>query len=218
MIRKSVFLLGLGLVAAFGIASPAYAAPGGQILEVVAIRKAAFIQIWESVQVPSRAPHVFHVDVPANAEDIRLGGRGKIIEITEGDVRIQSAVPHVILLYHLPPAQPLVWYETFRQKVTSAVLMFGPGIYPSGLAAAPFRYVTNTMIGGTRLKVFSATNLPPGQSILWPMTLGHPDQLVADAFTAALVVVPLAGLAWGWLRLRNQSAPMGRKSVGQKAG
>ena len=206
----------VGCLVALGIASPAAAASGGMKIEIVAVRKASFVQVWELVQVPSSRPGLIHMDVPANAEAVRLGSHGQIVRVTEGDVEINSAGASVVLLYRLPSSQPLVWDETFGQRVASAVLMFGPGIYPSGLASAPFRYVTNTVLGGTRLKVFSATDLPRGQSVLWPMTLGHPDQPVADAFSAGLVAVPLAGFVWGWLRLRGQSRYRGPRSPARK--
>ena len=207
----------VGCLAALGLASPAAAASGGLKLEIVAVRKADFVQVWESVQVPGTDPRVVNVDIPANADAVRLGSHGQIVRVTEGDVEIQSPGASVVLLYRLPPSQPLVWDETFGQRVASAVLMFGPGIYPSGLASAPFRYVTNTVLGGTRLKVFSATDLPRGQSVLWPMTLGHPDQPVADAFAAGLLVLPVAGLVWGWQRLHGRGVHPGPKSADQKA-
>ena len=218
MSRKRLLLpFVVGCLAALGIASPAAAASGGVKLQIVAVRKADFVQVWESVQVPSQAPGVIYVDVPVGAEAFRLGSPGQIVRVTAGEVEIQPSGANVVLLYRLLPSQPLVWDETFRQRVASAILMFGPGIYPSGLASAPFRYVTDTALGGTRLKVFSATDLPRGQTVLWPMTLGHPDQPVANAFLAGIVALPIAGLVWGWLRLRDRGAHPGPKSAVQKA-
>jgi hypothetical protein len=199
--------LPLLLTVGYGIlwaASPRALAAGqpSQSFELVAIRQANFVQVWESIQPSETIRGTLLVDLPSGAEDLVLRGPGEILRVGAGAAKILSQGDAITVLYRLPASNPFVWDETLHQETTQASFFFGPGIYPSGLAASPFSYQGETRLGGKVLRVFSADNLPADQSILWPMTLGHPNRPVEDAFQTSLVAVPLLAAAVGWRRLR----------------
>jgi hypothetical protein len=185
-------------------ADPAFAAAArpSQAIELVAIREAGRVQVWETVQSSKAVRGTLFVDLPYGAEDLVLKSPGEIRRVGSGGADIQSAGSTITLLYRLPASNPFVWDETFARGAVQAVFLFGPGIYPSGLAASPFAYQGMTRLGGKVLRVFSAQALPAGQSVLWPMTLGEPNRPVADTFAASLLAIPILAAALGWRRLR----------------